>query len=76
MDRHVVQVALLNWDARIQGVNNGSVAGVDTDVGSATVVSDDVTRLQLVQRYWGTSGSLRLRGTRDLLAGLSVSPAG
>ena len=76
MNRHVVQVALLNRDAGVKGVDDGAVAGVDTNVGSATVVSNDVTRLQLIQGYRGTGGSLCLRGTRNLLASLSVCPAG
>ena len=48
VNRHVVQVALLHRDAGVERVDDCSIASIDADVGSATVVGNDVTRLELI----------------------------
>ena len=49
VDRHHVQIAVADRDTGVQRVNDLAVAGVDSDVGRATVVGNDVTRLNVAQ---------------------------
>ena len=76
VDRHHVQIAVADRDTGVQRVNDLAVAGVDSDVGRAAVVGNDVTRLNVAQSDLLAGGSLSLGGTRDGLASLSVNPGG
>ena len=70
MDRHHAQRALADRNAVVEGVDDHAIASVDSNVGGAAVVDDDVARLDVVQGDRSTRGGLRLRGTRDGLTSL------
>lgn len=71
---HVIQGVLRQRGAAVQCVDNGAVAGVDTNVGSAGVERNDVASLKVRVSNRGALCSLSLGGTWDGLANLAVCP--